>query len=384
MTSYLVPIKVAVLTFPFLALLIAAPILVYYYRKYGRLGKLRSLILYSFIFYLLCAYYLVILPLPTIQADQQLTGPTMQLRLFQSSIDFFNQTVLRLNQPSTYLPALKQMVFLEPIFNIALFVPLGVYGRYYFGFSWKKTLFISFGLSLFFELTQLSGLYFIYPRPYRLFDVDDLLHNTSGGVIGYLIAPLFTFFLPTRQELDLESLEEGQKVTFMRRFVAYFIDWFVINLVVTLLQIAETLAPNSLLKYLPLDNAPILFTLEVVLYFMLLPYLTNGQTFGKRIVRIRVMAENKKRISLGALMVRYGLFYLMIYYLYQIFGFSLSHLDSLQPTVVIIYGGLGLISFGILLLFGGNLLYAFLRKKQRLFHEKASHTYTISTVEKEV
>ena len=60
MNSYTLPIKVAVLTFPFLAMFITAPILIYYYRKYGELGKLRSLILYSFVFYLLCAYDLAV------------------------------------------------------------------------------------------------------------------------------------------------------------------------------------------------------------------------------------------------------------------------------------------------------------------------------------
>ena len=57
MNSYIFPIKAAVITFPFLAMIITAPFLIYYYRKYGQLGKLRSLILYSFVFYLLSAYY---------------------------------------------------------------------------------------------------------------------------------------------------------------------------------------------------------------------------------------------------------------------------------------------------------------------------------------
>lgn len=71
MSSYVFPIKAAVLSFPFLAMLITAPFLIYYYRKYGQLGKLRSLILYSFVFYLLCIYYLVILPLPSIDTVAQ-------------------------------------------------------------------------------------------------------------------------------------------------------------------------------------------------------------------------------------------------------------------------------------------------------------------------
>ena len=58
-------------------------------------------------------------------------------------------------------------------------MPFGVYLRYYFCYHWRKTLQLSFLLSLFFELTQLSGLYFVYPGSYRLFDVDDLIVNMS-------------------------------------------------------------------------------------------------------------------------------------------------------------------------------------------------------------
>ena len=57
-----------------------------------------------------------------------------------------------------------------------------------------KTMIASFCLSLFFELTQLSGLYFIYPRPYRLFDVNDLVTNTLGGIIGFVVTPLFYIY----------------------------------------------------------------------------------------------------------------------------------------------------------------------------------------------
>ena len=75
---------------------------------------------YSFVFYLLCAYYLVILPLPEVSTVAQMTGPRYELHLFQSWHNFMNQTVLQLNNPSTYLPAMRQSVFLEPVFNIFL------------------------------------------------------------------------------------------------------------------------------------------------------------------------------------------------------------------------------------------------------------------------
>lgn len=382
MSSYVFPIKAAVLSFPFLAMLITAPFLIYYYRKYGQLGKLRSLILYSFVFYLLCIYYLVILPLPSIDTVAQMTGPRYELHLFQSWYNFLNQTVLQVSNPSTYLPAMKQSVFLEPIFNIALLFPLGVYCRYYFKMSLLKTIVISFCVSLFFELTQLSGLYFIYPRPYRLFDVNDLLHNTIGGTIGFLCAPLFTFFLPTRNELDSESLAKGQKVSLLRRFVAFMIDWFVIGLATSLLSLIPNPLPNKLITLL--NYSFVSFVLEVIIYFMVLMYCWNGQTIGKKVVRIQVVEEGREHIRFICLVKRYSAFYILLNGLLQIFQYTMTHLPLNNHTVFIAYVTFGFISLGILLLFLFNLLYALIRSKTRLFHDKASQTYMISTLKKEV
>ncbi|MGH1831818.1 VanZ family protein [Enterococcus gilvus] len=382
MNSYIFPIKAAIVSFPILALLITAPFLIYYYRKYGQLGKLRSVILYSFVFYLLSAYYLVILPLPSIDTVAQMTGQRYELHLFQSWHNFMNQTVLQINQPSTYLPAMKQSVFLEPVFNIILLFPFGVYCRYYFKLSFWKTIFASFCLSLFFELTQLSGLYFIYPRPYRLFDVNDLLHNTIGGTLGFICAPLFTFFLPTRNELDSESFIKGERVSLLRRLMAMIIDWFVIGLFGSILSLFSPLLPtelNALISY-PIVS----FTLEVFIYFMVFMYLWNGQTIGKKVVRIKVVEQDRQHIHFLDLVKRYSALYLLSYGLLQIFNFTMTHLPTNNHTVFIAYVSFGFMSLGILLLFLFNLLYALIRRKTRLFHDKASHTYTISTLKKEV
>lgn len=382
MNSYIFPIEAAVFTFPVLALIITAPFLIYYYRKYGQLGKLRSVILYSFVFYLLCAYYLVILPLPSIRAVAQMTGPRYELHLFQSLHNFLNQTVLQLNNPSTYLRAMKQSVFLEPVFNVFLLFPFGVYCRYYFKLSLGKTILASFCLSLFFELTQLSGLYFIYPRPYRLFDVNDLLHNTLGGTLGFASAPLFTFFLPTRNELDSESLIKGQKVSLLRRFVAVVIDWTVIGFFSSIFSFFATVVPSEIRE---LFNYPIIsFTAEVVIYFMVFMYLWNGQTVGKKIVRIKVVEKNQEHIHFWSLVKRYSAFYLLLNGLIQVFVFTMTNLPTNNHSVFIAYVTFGFMSLGILLLFLFNLLYALIRRKTRLFHDKASHTFTISTLKKEV
>ena len=100
-------------------------------------------------------------------------------------------------------------------------IPFGMYLKYYFKCNLKKTILFSFLLSLFFELTQLTGLYFIYPKAYRLFDVDDLLMNTLGGIVGYSLLNLINKFLPTREEIDKKAIEEGKNVSGLRRIILF-------------------------------------------------------------------------------------------------------------------------------------------------------------------
>ena len=67
MSVYLIPLQSALLLFPFLAAMITLPYIIIQYRKYGSILPIRVLIVYSFIFYLLCAYFLVLLPLPPME-----------------------------------------------------------------------------------------------------------------------------------------------------------------------------------------------------------------------------------------------------------------------------------------------------------------------------
>lgn len=383
MAAYSEPIKTAIFIFPFLALVISGILLIFEYRKYGTFLIRRAIILYSFIFYLLCAYFLIILPLPARSAVAQYTGPYYELRPFYFVVRFLQETVLNIHDPSTYLPALKQGVVLEPVFNVLLLVPFGVYLRYYYKFSLKKTILASFFLSLFFELTQLSGLYFIYPRPYRLADVNDLINNTFGGVLGYGLTPLFTFLLPTRDQLDEAAYQKGQSVSLLRRFVAWLIDWFLIGILQGLLVWGFDALPaykNWAATYPIFANRSWFFVM-VFLVFMLLPKVTNGQTIGKKVVRIRIVEEGQTKIRLRALFFRYG----YLYFLYGFISIYLTEASSLlnsnnrmlQLVSLFIY----LFCVALLFLFILNILYTLIRRRRRLFYENASHTYTISTIE---
>ncbi|STP30126.1 VanZ family protein [Enterococcus durans] len=377
MSSYIEPIRFALIVFPFLALAISSVFFIYEYRKYGTFILTRAIVLYSFVFYLLCAYFLVILPLPTKEAVAQMTGPKMELHLFATWEHFRQNTVLVLSDPSTYLPAMRQSVFLEPVFNLLLIVPFGIYLRYYFRFSFIKTVIASFCLSLFFELTQLSGLYFIYPRPYRLFDVNDLLTNTLGGALGFIIEPVFTFMLPTRARMDEISYEKGKTVSLTRRLVAYLIDWGFLSVLTFII----TLLLQAAFKIGSITSSGGWIFIEVILYFMLVPYLTNGRTLGKKIVRIKIVADDNSKLRFKSLFVRYAYLYFIFYGLSwtaQLVQEISNHTTGVtQMTSVFIYLGILFAQFIFVL----NIILSFIRKKRVLFYEKASHTHTISTIE---
>lgn len=76
------------------------------------------------------------------------------------------------------------------LFNVLFFMPLGFLLRAMFGFGVARAAIIGFAASLTVELTQLTGLWGLYPCSYRLFSVGDLQTNTLGAVLGSLLALL--------------------------------------------------------------------------------------------------------------------------------------------------------------------------------------------------
>lgn len=372
MSAYIYPIKMALVIFPFLALLLSLPLFIKEYRKYGSFPVIKGVLIYSFIFYLLTAFFLTMLPLPSKEVVAQMTSPRIQLIPFANVQAFLRDTVLNWRDPSTYLPAMKQSVFLEPLFNIFLTIPFGIYLRYYFRCSMKKTVLLSFCLSLFFEVTQFTGLYFIYPRPYRLADVNDLINNTLGGLIGFALAPLLAKILPTRQEIDELSYHKGQTVSFLRRVVAFLLDWGVIWVFRIVLNPLYTKA------------SPYMWLVEILVYFCLIPAINNGQTFGKAIVRIRVVTLADERVGFFRMTARYLLLYGVTNGLLALAGYfneafttantPNANAESILPLLIysVLFSGLVLVQGAILLI--GLLM------KRPLYYESISKTKEISTI----
>ena len=344
---YTETIKTAMMFFPFIALLISVPFILREYHNYGSISFMRFLIIYSFAFYLLCAYFLIILPLPSISDVASLDIPRTQLIPFKFIYDLVFDTSFNIKK------LMNLSSFYVPLFNILLTIPFGMYLRYFFKYDLKKTILASFLLSMFFELTQLSGLYFIYPRNYRLFDVDDLILNTFGGICGYIIFRPFNNILPKREEIDSKALEKGKNVSSFRKSTAFIFDLVLCGIFSTII-------------YLITRNSGYSFIVSIIIYYFIVPLFMSGQTLADKYLNIKVVDYNNN----------YNVFRTM----YRRLLFIIIYL--VMPIVLVKYLDvfLSLICFIITLIYTFISIFKYVFTKKVLAFEYISKTKFISTI----
>ena len=381
MHTYLETIKQAAISFPAIAVIFTIPYLIYNYKKYGSIMSLRLWIIYSFILYMLITYCLIILPLPSAEKAQALRGHHLQLNPLNFIFDIIKNTKIDLNHPKSFLTIFNNWGFLTTIFNIFMTLPFGFYLRYYFQNNLKQVLIKSFLLSLFFELTQLSGLYFIYQGNYRLFDVDDLITNTLGGLLGFLLAGALVKFLPTRAEIDQKSYDRSQKISLLRRFIAMFFD------IATSIIFSFTIG-TILIKFFNFNNAIPISLLMVVLFLSLISTITDGRTLGFFMTNAKIIIskEAKQKSSFNRFLhyfIRFAVFilqYILAPYLILLFIHFLIDQEIITGDVIAII----VISFTLI-----YLLYLFISSiivaiKKPLFYESLSKTSLINTTKEKI
>jgi len=78
--------------------------------------------------------------------------------------------------------------FQQAMLNVALFVPLGMFLRLVWRKGLRSTVKTGALVSFTVEITQLTANFGTAPMVYRVFDVDDLLTNTAGAFLGWLLA----------------------------------------------------------------------------------------------------------------------------------------------------------------------------------------------------
>ena len=191
MHEYLVPLRMVYALSPLITVLFLIPCVIYQRHKYGEILLYRAFVMYTFIFYLVLMYFYIITPLPSFTyVLAHPLGARVLLNLFVFLNDIKEQLYWIITGTGTV--NISHSAWFQIGGNLGLLFPFGIYMRYYFHRSLRQTVLLSMGLSLFFELTQLTALYGIYPAPYRIFDINDLMFNTIGGALGYHASPWLT------------------------------------------------------------------------------------------------------------------------------------------------------------------------------------------------
>lgn len=314
MNVYTSNILAATVAFPFIAALVTVPYLVYQYRKFGSVPWLRTLVVYSFVFYLLCAYFLVLLPLPADRTAFVPYAATPQLAPFNFVREIVETTALSAD-PASWLGFVRTPAVYEAFFNLLLTVPFGMYLRYYFRRPWWQVLVLGFCLTLSFETLQLTGLLGIYEHPYRLFDVDDLIVNTLGAMVGFWLVGPALRVLPDMRLVNAEAREAGVHASVTRRVLSFGIDLVLAQLgagVVSLLVGPAAVLGASLLQSdVAWDAASqATETLSLALFFVAVPTLTRGQTLGQKLLRLRIVRPDARQAGWYQYAGRYGLLFL--------------------------------------------------------------------------
>lgn len=366
-SALLEPVHILILALPLMTFLMAMLVLAGQLQTKKSLTERNIIGTYSFIWYLAAAYLLVILPLPARSTVSSLTTAEYNLYPFYFLSQLKLLTPFQLHDSSTWLTAIKSSTFFQPFFNLLFFMPIGAYLKWRHHWPlWLITL-SSFTLSLFFETTQLTGLYGYYPRAYRMFDVDDLMMNTLGGILGAIILALIPQKWRDRDH-STELTQAAHPINW-RRILALLIDW---GLVAGFDLIYFVLVQHF---NWPLSRDPRwLYLVNIFLFFWLPARLNHGKTLGGWMTNSRVIGTNGQTATGWQLAIHYGGLYIvglpLLFLDLWLFN-QLGDMPSAALNRLDIY--LVLVSL-VLLIISYDLILTFFSRRHQLWCERLSRT----------
>lgn len=289
MSTYVRVILAGLVTFPLLALLLLVPYMVYEYRRYGSIPAWKTIVVFAMILYGLCALYMVILPLPESRTAfvAYAAKPKLVPFTFVGELSRAASLVgLTPEHPRTIVAFLRRPDVYITLFNVLLTVPVGFFARYLYKARWWHAVCAGLLVSLFFEVTQFTGIYGIYAHPYRLFDVDDLIVNTAGALAGFVLSLPVCRLLPDIDDVNARARERGRSYpSLTRRLLALGID--------LVLAGGIALGTEAVLRadsgYVDAVGRLGALTLGVTVAFVVVPLVARGGTLGHRVLRMRVV-----------------------------------------------------------------------------------------------
>ena len=162
------------------------PILAVLTRRYGALRGWPMLTSIGLLGSSVALAAFTIFPLPD-PATLECTGGTLssywQTEWF-ASISLIGDAWLNVGFPAV----LWSFALLQVALNVALFVPYGFFLHQVTRWRGLSVVGVGLATSALIEAAQGTGVFGLYPCPYRVFDVDDLLLNTLGAAVGVLIS----------------------------------------------------------------------------------------------------------------------------------------------------------------------------------------------------
>ncbi|WP_137873872.1 VanZ family protein [Rhodococcus sp. Q] len=202
------------------AAVLALPLMVWQYRKYGRVSAARLTVVVAALIYAAAVVAFTMFPLPSLTPRwcelYAVTEPV--LRPFSFVADIRRDTAGMSAFGVLTSPAVMQVVL-----NVVLFVPFGAFGLVLFERSRAATIAAAVAVSGLIELTQYTGVWGVFPCAYRVADVNDLLLNSAGAVVGVVLAGLAPQLVPSRGLLAA-GRPVPRPVTVWRRWVGMAVD----------------------------------------------------------------------------------------------------------------------------------------------------------------
>lgn len=258
-------------------LLVFVPLVAISFRRRGTLTPGRLLLWAAVLIYFVAIWTYTLLPLPP-SSDYACVPPSFSLALVVEEI----AGAISRGHPLT------DFGLLQLIFNVLLFLPLGFFLRLLSRRGLIAALVLGFAVSLFIELTQLTGVWGVYPCAYRMFDVGDLVTNTTGAAFGSLAA----LAVPARlRGVDRTAdAAEPRPVTRTRRLLAMLCDALGAGLTAS----AAGVAVQVWLQYVVRDRAAVLdgtaaatasSTVPVLVWLAVI--LATGRSVGDAAVELR-------------------------------------------------------------------------------------------------
>lgn len=128
--------------------------------------------------------------------------------------------------------------FLVLLFNVVLTVPFGMLVAYRLkkglGYAFVSGLVVSLAI----EITQGTAVFGIFGCPYRLAEVDDLITNTTGAGLGWLLGRAMMPWLPKYERAEQPDLNPPELV---RRGSALLLDVLILTIVTATVELAIAL-----------------------------------------------------------------------------------------------------------------------------------------------